>query len=110
MSMKKNVDISKYTQRVVFLKGQGEMYKSKKSKVSSKINIEKFLKETDDVELFIGIAGECRKQELADLVLDVKDDGQVFCINIPYTKTDVSREFYIVPGGFEGINMKGSLQ
>nr|XP_022903505.1 uncharacterized protein LOC111415854 [Onthophagus taurus] len=113
ISMKKNVDISKYTQLVAFLKRQGKMYKPKKSKVLSKTNIEKFLREADDVSfllakvvLIIGIAGACRKQELADLVLgDVKDDGQVFCINIPYIKTNVSREFYIMPGGFEGINM-----
>nr|XP_022902136.1 uncharacterized protein LOC111414899 [Onthophagus taurus] len=81
MSMKKNVE---YTQLVVLLKRQGKMYKPKKSKVLSKTNIEKFLKEADDVVLIIGIAGTYRNQELVNLVLgDVKDDGQVFYINIP---------------------------
>jgi integrase len=58
------------------------------------------------VGLIIGIAGACRKQEMAELLCEnVKDEGKVFHIEIPKTKTKISREFFVTSGGFEGIDM-----
>lgn len=45
---KKNVDISKHNQLIAFLKRKADGYKPKKSKVFSKEEIARFLKEADD--------------------------------------------------------------
>lgn len=56
--------------------------------------------------LIIGIAGACRKQELADLTCEnVKDERSVFHIEIPNTKTNISRDFFVTSGGIEGVNL-----
>lgn len=58
------------------------------------------------VGLIIGIAGACRKQEMVQLTCDnVIDEGNVFHILIPNTKTKISREFFVTSGGIEGIDM-----
>jgi hypothetical protein len=43
ISINKNLDLSKYTNLIAFLKRQSEGYRAKKSKIFSKENIEKFL-------------------------------------------------------------------
>ncbi|CAH1381986.1 unnamed protein product, partial [Tenebrio molitor] len=58
------------------------------------------------VALIIGIAGACRKDELTNLLLEnVKDEGQVFLVQISNTKTKISREFFVTCGGIERNNM-----
>jgi hypothetical protein len=48
ISMNKNLDLSKYTNLIAFLKPQSEAYHAKKSKSFSKENIEKFLTTAND--------------------------------------------------------------
>jgi hypothetical protein len=48
ISIDKNVDLSKYTNLIAFLKRQSEGYRAKKSKSFSKENIEKFLTTAND--------------------------------------------------------------
>ncbi|CAH1379207.1 unnamed protein product [Tenebrio molitor] len=71
ISINKNLDLSKYTNLIAFLKRQSEGYRAKKSESFSKENIEKFLTTANDddylmqkVVLIIGITGGCRRQEL----------------------------------------------
>lgn len=56
--------------------------------------------------MIIGLSGACRREELRSLLFEnVKDQGNVFSVLIPYTKTKICREFYITPGNIEGVNM-----
>lgn len=111
--VKKNVDISKYTNLIVLLKRKCEGYRPKKSKILSKQDIARYLQEANDytclmkkVALIIGIAGACRREELTKLLLNnVTDEGQCFRFVIPFTKTNISREFFVTSGGIEGIDM-----
>jgi tRNA 2-selenouridine synthase SelU len=48
ISIKKNVDISKYIQLVAFLKRKSEGYKPKKSSILTKQDVTKFLQEAED--------------------------------------------------------------
>jgi hypothetical protein len=48
ISINKNLDLSKYTNLIAFLKRQSEGYRAKKSKSFSKENIEKFLTTAND--------------------------------------------------------------
>lgn len=111
--IKKNVDISKFNQLIAFLKRKSDSYTSKKSRILTKENVAKFLQEADNetylllkVSMIIGISGACRRDELKNLrIEDVHDEGVVFRIFIPSTKTKVPREFFVTPGDVEGINM-----
>lgn len=40
----------------------------------------------------------------------MKDEGQIFHILIPNTKTKVSREFFVTSGGIEGVNMVETIR
>ena len=113
ISIKRNVDISKYTHLIALLKRKCEGYRPKKSKILTKQDIARYLQEADDytylmkkVALIIGISGACRREELTKLLLNhVTDEGQCFRIVIPFTKTKISREFFVTSGGIEGIDM-----
>lgn len=111
--LKKNVDISKYSHLIAFLKRNSDSYKPKKSRILTKENIVKFLQEAENekylllkVSMIIGISGACRREELKNLkTKDVHDEGTVFRIVIPSTKTNVCREFFVTHGDVEGVNM-----
>ncbi|KAJ8976170.1 hypothetical protein NQ317_002058 [Molorchus minor] len=76
-----NIDISKFPKLIAFLKRTGDGYQAKKSKISTKSEIDRFLSSADDNEilmikvgLILGIAGACRTDELVNLnVDDIKD-------------------------------------
>jgi integrase len=113
ISLKQNIDISKYVHLIAFLKRKSEGFRSKKSKVLRKEDITKFLKNADDktyfmmkVALIVGLAGACRRDELTNLRMEnVRDEGQCIHIVIPNTKTKISREFFVTSGNIEGTNM-----
>lgn len=113
ISVKKNTDISKYVHLIAFLKRKSEGFRSKKSRILRKEDITRFLLEADDktyfltkVSLIVGLAGACRRIELTNLQLqNVKDEGQCIHVIIPFTKTKISRDFFITKGNVEGINM-----
>lgn len=113
LSLKKNIDITKYTSLYAFLKRQSEGYYAKKSNIFSKENVNQFITEAEDrtflmakVALIIGIAGACRKCELTFLrVGNVSDKDSHFVVQLPNTKTKVTREFVITEGKTEGQNL-----
>lgn len=55
ISIKQNVDISKYTNLLAFLKRQAEGYQAKKSKIFMKDDFNRFLKEADNSYLAIKV-------------------------------------------------------
>lgn len=63
-----NIDISKYSKLITFLKRRSDGYKPKKSKILSRNDIERFLKEAPD-----------------DLYLMIKVSHSYFLINTPNT-------------------------
>ncbi|KAJ8975432.1 hypothetical protein NQ317_000168 [Molorchus minor] len=76
-----NIDISKFPKLIAFLKRTGDGYQAKKSKILTKSEIDRFLSSADDkeflmikVELFLGIAGACRTDELVNLTVDDIED------------------------------------
>ncbi|KAJ8914381.1 hypothetical protein NQ315_017471 [Exocentrus adspersus] len=78
-------------------------FKPKKSKVFNKQEIAKFLhKAPNDVYLMIkivaifGLAGACRRDELAKITLDdIEEKEDIVIINIPDSKNHTSRSFVI---------------
>ncbi|KAJ8912672.1 hypothetical protein NQ315_011031 [Exocentrus adspersus] len=78
-------------------------FKPKKSKVFNKQEIAKFLHEVpNDVYLMIkivaifGLAGACRRDELAKITLDdIEENEDIVIINIPNSKNHTSRSFVI---------------
>ncbi|KAK5642934.1 hypothetical protein RI129_009101 [Pyrocoelia pectoralis] len=104
LKMNHNVDIASYFGLFGFLKRKFDGYKTKKSKVFTKDNVETFWYEAPDeiylmikVALIFGLAGACRRQELANLE---KDDIQEFqtslLITLRDTNTKTNRMFSIV--------------
>ncbi|KAJ4426606.1 hypothetical protein ANN_26404 [Periplaneta americana] len=76
----------------------------KKSKVIDREDMIKFLIEAPDdtylmmkVVMIMGIAGDCRRDEITNLTIDdTEDRGSVIVVNIPNTKTKISRTFTII--------------
>ncbi|XP_023012518.1 uncharacterized protein [Leptinotarsa decemlineata] len=113
ISMKKNIDISKYTTLLAFLKKNAVGYQAVKSKNLTKQDVDTFLREADDhtyllmkVALIIGVAGECNRHELSHMLIeDVKDEGSYFRITIPNSLTKSQREFIILAETINGLNL-----
>ena len=110
--LNRNVDISKFTNLIAFLKRKASGYQAKKSKVFTKLEIERFMKEADDKEfllakvvLIVGVFGACRREEITFLTVDAIKDCQSFIsVKIPNTKTHFPRVFTITEGPIDGIN------
>lgn len=110
--LNKNVDICKFTNLIAFLKRKATGYQPKKSKIFTKLEIERFIKQADDKEfllakvvLIVGVFGACRREEITFLKLDAIKDCQSFIsVKIPNTKTHVPRMFTITEGSIDGIN------
>jgi hypothetical protein len=71
LSLKRNIDIKKYTNLVAFLKGQSDGYHAKKSNVLSKQNIAKFLIEADDKTFLMAKVNSNRTIAIYFLILTV---------------------------------------
>ncbi|KAJ8968473.1 hypothetical protein NQ317_009228 [Molorchus minor] len=76
-----NIDISKCPKLIAFLKRTGDGQQTKKSKILTKSEIDRFLSSADDKEflmikvgLILGIAGACRTAELVNLTVDDIED------------------------------------
>ncbi|KAK4887301.1 hypothetical protein RN001_003572 [Aquatica leii] len=119
ISSKHNVDISKYCRLQAFLKKKRIGFASKKSKVSSPTEINKFLREAPDREYLLvkvvailGVLGACRGAELCDMaVADFEDlEKKLLKITIPTTKTHISRTFTVEGEYYEIIKKYASLR
>lgn len=112
ISIKRKVDISRFTQLLAFLKRKSEGYKPKKSDIFAKEDIHRFLREADDdkfllqkVALIFGIFGACRREELKNVMINDVDDRETFItVTIPNTKTNVLREFVVTKGNITGYD------
>lgn len=104
LKIKKNIDLGKYFKLTSYLKRLNDGYKPKKSKILEKSDVDKFLLEAPDhiylmtkVATVFGIAGACRREELANLTLDdIEEKDDVLITTILETKTKVSRKFIVV--------------
>jgi integrase len=98
-----NVDISKYSKLLAYLKTNTKYYKPKKSKIFQVEEIAEFLTAACDDQyllmkaaLVIGICCACRRIELYALKLEnviVKDD--IILVKLPDTKTKICRSYAI---------------
>ncbi|KAK4873827.1 hypothetical protein RN001_013187 [Aquatica leii] len=87
LNIKNDIDISKYSKLLAFVKRQNEGYLPKKSRVFTK----------EQVVLILGIAGACRSDELVNLTIDkVEGAKSVLIIKILSTKTKRPRSFTVV--------------
>uniref|UniRef100_A0ABD2WE08 Tyr recombinase domain-containing protein n=1 Tax=Trichogramma kaykai TaxID=54128 RepID=A0ABD2WE08_9HYME len=101
VSCKENKDISKFLELHAFLKSKSKKHIVKKSKVFTPDEISKFLNEAPDTEnllhkvvLVIGLHGCLRTAELLAIqIQDIKEEGTLYHITIPHTKTGISKSF-----------------
>lgn len=113
ISINNNVDISKFTNLIAFLKRNADGYRPRKSKTFSKEDFSRFLIEADDhiylglkVIFIVGMAGGCRKNELLCMrTEDVSDCDSFIKISVPNTKTKIARIFTITEGDVAEINL-----
>ncbi|KAJ8914795.1 hypothetical protein NQ315_014538 [Exocentrus adspersus] len=102
-----DVDISKYSKLIAYLKNKSTGYKPQKSKTFSREEIsreKKFLLQAPDdhylmrkVALIFGIAGALRREELYKMKCeDINETQNVLIITVPDTKTHVTRRFTII--------------
>ncbi|KAF2883168.1 hypothetical protein ILUMI_23004 [Ignelater luminosus] len=99
-----NVDISKYSKLIAYLKNKSVGYKPRKSKTFSREEVYKFLEDAPDkhflthkVALIFGIAGALRREELYKMTLeDINVTGTVLIITIPDSKTHIQRRFTVI--------------
>ncbi|KAK4882152.1 hypothetical protein RN001_005471 [Aquatica leii] len=81
LNLKENIDISKFSKLIMFIKRQKEGYTPKKSKIA----------------LIFGVAGAMRSDELIKLETNnVKDLNSKFLISINTSKTEINRLFIVV--------------
>ncbi|KAJ6643505.1 hypothetical protein Bhyg_08467 [Pseudolycoriella hygida] len=100
---KHNVDISKISELVAFLKTKGDGYKCRKSNVFSPKEVQKFMVEAPNSNLYLavaamGVVGGLRSAEIINLTTDnVEDNGNEIVVVIPDSKTKDSK-FFTVDG------------
>ncbi|XP_062702622.1 uncharacterized protein LOC134285581 [Aedes albopictus] len=113
LNMHMGVDISGFRNLISFLKRKSDGFRPKKSKILTKEQIFKFLKDADDtiylatkVVLIVGVYGACRREEILKLTLaDIEDMADKVTITIPNTKTKIMRQFVITKGNAPEVDM-----
>ncbi|KAJ8976506.1 hypothetical protein NQ317_005464 [Molorchus minor] len=104
INLHNNIDISKYSRLIAFLKRKNDGYKPKKSKILSRDEIDVFLNNAPDdiylmmkVSLIFGICGACRREELSNITIDdIQDLGKALLVTIRESKTKIQRVFSII--------------
>ncbi|XP_074028553.1 uncharacterized protein [Leptinotarsa decemlineata] len=97
-------DITKFNELQAFLKRKSKSYKPKKSAVLSPKDVIRFLKDAPNdihllhkVVLIMGYFGGCRSQELLNMkISDIEDRDSVMVVNVPESKTGVSKKYTVV--------------
>ncbi|CAK1597504.1 unnamed protein product [Parnassius mnemosyne] len=103
LKIRNNVDISEYPKLNAFLKRQSDSFTTKKSKILTSSEVERFLNEAPDdrylatkVALIFGVVGACRREELANITLkDIEAHGKMLLIKVPNTKNKIPRSFVV---------------
>lgn len=101
ISIKKNIDISKYPLLQSFLKSKSRNYQPKKSTVLTEEEVSHFLSDAPDqaylvekVILVLGICGACRRNEIYQLLIsDVSEKGGAYHVRLRETKNGKPRTF-----------------
>ncbi|XP_073964583.1 uncharacterized protein [Choristoneura fumiferana] len=115
---KNAIDIKAYTNLTAFLKRRSDGFYSRKSKVLTPNEVEKFIKEAPDnqylatkVALIFGITGACRRQELNNITTkDIENHGEMLLVKIPNTKNKIPRSFTIHGPFYEIVKKYESLR
>ncbi|KAJ6650165.1 hypothetical protein Bhyg_05410 [Pseudolycoriella hygida] len=99
-----NIDISRYSRLLTFVKTKNVGFQSKQTSVFTPEEIKKFLLEAPDSEFLVikavtvfGISGGCRGEEICNVMLGhVKDTGSEIVVRIPESKTYTAKLFPIL--------------
>lgn len=114
LSVKDNIDISRFNNLRALVKRKGEGYRPKKSEILKLSEFYQFLKEAPDevylpvkVALIVGVFGACRRVELVDLSVDdieyIENKNEIK-IDVPKTKNKIARQFVIDRGADPDVN------
>lgn len=104
INLNNGIDISQFKKLLAFLKKKNIGHHPKKSKVFTREEMNKFLVEAPDetyimmkAVMVMGVAGALRRDELVKMTVDdISDQGSVIIVNVPDTKTHISRSFTII--------------
>ena len=115
LSLKENIDTSKFHKCIAFLKRKNVGYKPKKSNVLTSEQVTKFMMEAPNnqwllskVILSIGIFGACRNDDLVNLSInDIQDHERYLVVSLKDGKTYKKRNFVIDNEGcpFDACNL-----
>ncbi|KRT86793.1 hypothetical protein AMK59_1694 [Oryctes borbonicus] len=108
-----NIDISKFSKLILFLKRSHTGYTPKKSKILEREDIVTFLREAPNeqflmmkVVIIMGISGACRTSELVAMkITDVEDRGTLLVVKIPDRKTNAQRTFIVTNENNLGLDL-----
>lgn len=103
LQIKENIDTSRFSKTIAFLKRQSTGYEPKKSNVFTAEQVSEFMSKAPDsqwllekVILTLGIFGACRRDDILKLKKnDVNDNGNHFTVKIRDDKTHKNRFFTI---------------
>ncbi|KAF2885165.1 hypothetical protein ILUMI_21010 [Ignelater luminosus] len=99
LNVKENIDVRKFPTAVPHLKSKLVGYQGRKSKILTREDITKCIKEADDERnllnkavLILGVSAACRREELVNMTIDgIKDVEFILIIKVPYSKTHSER-------------------
>lgn len=103
IKIKRDIDIGEFYKLTAFLKKQNVGFKPKKAKIFTKEEIFSFMNSAPDeiyllikVATIFGLAGACRREELANLTTtDIEDKGNLIIVKIRDSKNHTARNFII---------------
>lgn len=111
--LKKNVNIGKFIRLTMMLKRKAVGYKPKRSKILTRADIERFLREADDetylaikVALILGVMGSCCREKFTKMTMaHIEDRGSLINVLLPDPKNKACRYFTVTEGDLTGVNM-----
>lgn len=120
LNVKENIDLRTFPKLVPYLKSKSVGYRGKKSKILTREDVVKFIKDADDEShllkkvqaspsyvfipnnillqtvLILGISGACRREELVKMTIDdVEDVGSILIVKVPDSKNHSERTFTV---------------
>lgn len=103
IKIKRDIDIGEFYKLTAFLKKQNIGFKPKKAKIFTKEEIFSFINSAPDeiyllikVATIFGLAGACRREELANLTTaDIEDKENLIIVKIRNSKNHTARNFII---------------
>ncbi|KAJ3639156.1 hypothetical protein Zmor_004027 [Zophobas morio] len=101
--LKQNIDISKFSKLILYIKRQTQQHQPKKSAVLEDAHIAKCIAKAPDstflmmkAALVFGISGMCRRGELCNMKpSDLEFKTDIIVVTVPETKTNTPRTFVV---------------